>query len=127
MNVREAAALGASPGRSDVIDGNTQSLPLDLGARKPQAKWRRVLEALIARPFLDRRIAAQDPAIRDSVLNSTISELAKRGLLIERAIVRRPGFQGQPAWLAEYKLPADQHDAARRLLADTSRRRGRRQ
>lgn len=102
------------------------TLPVQHAARKPPCKWRRVLCALLARPFLDRRIAATDPAIRDSVLNSTISEIARRGLLIERAIVRRPGYQGESCWLAQYSLPADQHEAARRILADTSRRRGRR-
>lgn len=103
-----------------------QTVHHEFAAQKPPAKWRRVLAALIARPYLDRRIAAADPAIRDSVLNSTVSELAKRGLLIERSIVRRPGFQGETCWLAEYRLPPCEHDLARRLLADTSRRRGRR-
>lgn len=103
-----------------------ESLQPEICARKPFPKWKRVLSALLTRQVLDRRIAAADPAIRDSVLNSTIAELAKRGLVIERSIVRRPGFQGESCWLAEYSLPQCEHELARKLLADTSRRRGRR-
>src|SRR5262245_3593571 len=99
-------------------------LSTEIAAGKPPPKWARVLRALIDRPYLDRRIAAADPFIRDSVLNSTISELAKRGLNIERAIVKRPGYAGQAAWLAEYRLPHSEHELAHRLLSDTSRRRG---
>ena len=104
-----------------------EMLDLRDDAGKPPPKWARVLRALVERPYLDRRIAAADPFIRDSVLNSTISELAKRGLNIERAIVKRPGYAGQAAWLAEYRLPLSEHELARRLLADTRRRRGARQ
>lgn len=103
-----------------------ETLQRDFAARKPRPtpKWKRVLGALIERPFLDRRIAAADPAIRDSVLNSTISELSKRGLFIERTIVRRPGYQGENAWLAEYRLPECERELAHRLLNQAGRRRG---
>jgi hypothetical protein len=82
------------------------------------------LVALIERSYLDRRIAANDAAIRDSCLNSTISELAKRGLRIERVLVKRPGFGGEAAWLAEYRLDDGQRDLARRILSDAGRRHG---
>jgi hypothetical protein len=125
-------AQGAAPGTGipgqRQIEGNAPTVAEygAAGKSRPPAKWRRVLRALLDRPSIDRRVAAADPFIRDSVLPSTIAELKKYGLSIDRVIVRRPGYGGQPAFLAEYSLPASERDLAQRLLADTSRRRGRR-
>ena len=84
---------------------------------KGALKWRRVLRALIERPSLHRFTAERDPEVRDHCLPTTVSELQKRGISIERKIIEVPGYQGGVAHIAEYWLVPADREAAVKLLA----------
>lgn len=90
-------------------------MPNDTTKQRP--KWWRVLAALESRKSLHRFTAEQDPLIRDHCLPSTIAELGRHGLRIEREIIAMPGFGGGTARIARYWLPPDQHQLAKYLLA----------
>ena len=98
---------------------DTTSITDRPGALKPKLKWHRVLDALVRRPSLHRFTAERDPEVRDHCLPTTISELQKRGLVIERKIIEVPGYQGGVAHIAEYSLAPADREAARRLLASS--------
>lgn len=96
-------------------------LPTDRAAgNRPPPKWTRTLRALLTRPHLDRFEAERDPQIRDHTLPSTVADLQRghRGkrLRIERRIIKRPGFAGEHAMVAQYWLAEDQREIARQLL-----------
>ena len=84
---------------------------------RPPAKWRRTLRALIERPSLHRFDAERAPDIRDHCLPSTIAELEGRGLRIDRRLVTVPGFAGEVARVAEYRLDDVNRSTAREMLA----------
>ena len=81
-----------------------------------ERKWIRVLRALIERPSLKRFEAERDPAIRDHTLPSTIADLQRKGLSIDREIIELPGFCGSVAHVAQYSLNDENRESARRLL-----------
>lgn len=83
-------------------------------ARKPEKKWRRVLRRLLNGP-LDRFEAERYP-VSDHCLNSTISELKKRDLIINSKLVHRSGFGGEGAYIAEYQLAQQSRGKAIELL-----------
>lgn len=122
--IAQGAAPGMlphAPGRLD-REGNVCTVAERGGAGKVPPKWTRTLHALLQRPRLDRFEAERDPAIRDHTLPSTVADLQRKGLRVDRRIVKRPGFGGGIAMVAEYTLPADQHARALQLLeaADAS-------
>lgn len=89
---------------------------------RPPEKWRRTLRALIERPSLHRFQAERDPEIRDHCLPSTVSELEGRGLRIDRRLVTVPGFAGEVARVAEYRLDDANRARAREMLAGSAGR-----
>lgn len=117
MNAHESAARVAAQARGDVdSEGNSDSLAPGQGAGKPAPKWWRTLRALRTRPHLHRFEAERDPLIRDHVLPSTVSDLERKGLRIDRRIVKLRGYAGGDAMVAEYHLAPDQFELADRLL-----------
>lgn len=119
MRAQDAAR---QPGRADAGDstGSADSITPSSSARNPLAKWERVLQALLDRPSLHRFDAERDPRVRDHTLPTTISQLQRRGLRIDRRLIEVPGFAGSVAHVADYSLPADQHAQARALLLKAS-------
>lgn len=93
-------------------------LQLSLGAvnTRPPPKWQRVVRALLTRPRLNRFEAERDPAIRDHCLPSTVADLERKGLRVERRLVKVPGYMGSTATVAEYSLADSQRLIAERLL-----------
>lgn len=81
-----------------------------------ERKWRRVLRALVERPSLHRFDAERDPAIADHVLPSTITDLQRKGLRIDRELVELPGYGGCVAHVARYSLDDENRARARQLL-----------
>jgi hypothetical protein len=85
-----------------------------------ERKWRRVLAALVQRASLHRFDAERDPAIRDHTLPSTIADLQKKGLRIDRELVELPGYGGGVAHVARYSLDAENRQRAITLLNECS-------
>ena len=85
-----------------------------IGALKPIEKWKRVLRRLLDGP-LDRLEAERYP-VSDHVLNSTIAELKRRGLEIHAQMIRRPGYEGRGAHVAQYTLDPASRERAQHLI-----------
>lgn len=78
-------------------------------------KYLRVLRRLLEGPL--HRFEAERYPVSDHVLNSTVSELKKRGLVIHSKLIRLPGYSGLGANVAEYTLAPESIAHAKRLLA----------
>jgi hypothetical protein len=89
---------------------------------RPTPKWQRVVLTLLTRPRLNRFEAERDPTIRDHCLPSTIAELERKGLRIERCLAKVPGYLGSTAIVAEYSLTDPQRLIAERLLERSANR-----
>lgn len=100
---REIAAPGAAP----CIDGANKPI-------KPGTKLAAVLSALAEGQTLNRFEAER--VVHDHTLNSTISEIEKRGVRVERREETVRGFRGHPTRVARYWLAEDQRAAAKALL-----------
>lgn len=85
-----------------------------------ERKWVRVLRALIDRPALHRLEAERDPAIRDHVLPSTVTDIQRKGVRVDREIIGLPGYGGSVVHVALYRLDEENRERARRLLGNTS-------
>lgn len=92
---------------------DTLTLPATRGALKQPLKWQRVLRRLLDGP-LDRMEAEKHP-IFDHVLNSTVAELKRRGLVIHAQLVRHHGFGGAGAHVASYTLDRESRALALQL------------
>src|SRR5690348_9388201 len=77
---------------------------------QPQRKWLRVLQGLLA-GSLNRWDATKDP-IRDWCLPSTVAELEKRGLKIDRRDEEVPGHYG-PVRCSRYWVAPESRELAR--------------
>jgi len=95
---------------------NDTTLLVENAARKVSRKWIRVLRALANRPTLNRFQAETDAEIRDHCLNSTIPEIERKGVRIDRRMVKLYGFGGAPVFCCEYSLDDEQRSKARMLL-----------
>jgi hypothetical protein len=82
-----------------------------------ELKWKRVLRALVHRPHLNRFEAETAPEIRDHCLNSTIPEIERKGIVVDRRQVKLHGYGGAPVFCAEYSLDDDNRERAKNLLA----------
>jgi hypothetical protein len=83
-------------------------------AAKPQAKWRRTLAALLrCGPLGLNRYEAQQ--LGEPVLNTTIAQLKRRGLSIDRRTECVCGAFGE-SWVSRYALAPDALQRARWLL-----------
>lgn len=83
-----------------------------LPAAQPK-KWQRILLALLDGRSLNRFQAARE--LRDHVLNTTISQLERRGLVIQRKDEQVPGHFG-PVSCKRYWLSPESHQRAAELL-----------
>lgn len=92
---------------------HTASISQQVAARKVPKKWQRVLSALIDGPKNSRQLERE---AYDHVPHSTISDLRKRGLCIDTAMISVPGFAGEPARIARYSLAPHSLGRARALL-----------
>lgn len=83
---------------------------------KPPKKWVRVLAAFVRGEQLHRFSA--EARHHDHTLPSTVSELQKKGVRIDRRDECVPGYRGEPAYVTLYWIdPApDNIEKARRLL-----------
>lgn len=75
-----------------------------------------MLRALLDGPL--NRFEAERYPVSDHVLNSTVSELKKRGLEIYAQMIRLPGYGGQGAHVAEYRLAESSRQRALQLIAE---------
>lgn len=83
-------------------------------ALKPEPKYCRVLRRLLDGPL--HRLEAEQYPVSDHVLNSTISELKKRGLEISSKLICLPGYSRAGAYVAEYTLAAASRQHALQLI-----------
>lgn len=84
-------------------------------ALKPEPKYSRVLRRLLEGPL--HRFEAELYPVSD-VLNSTISELKKRGLDISSRLICLPGYSRAGAYVAEYTLAEESRQRALQLIAE---------
>jgi len=85
--------------------------------QKPKAlrKWVRVLHALADGRSFNRFEAERE--LRDHVLPSTVADLQRRGLNVERKTERVPGYAGVPTDCCRYWLSPLSLNRAREILA----------
>ncbi len=81
---------------------------------KPVPKYKRVLGALFAGRSLNRFEA--ETAVRDHCLHSTISELEKKGVTIDRHEESIAGYMGVPTRVMRYRLSSESRERAAELL-----------
>jgi hypothetical protein len=78
----------------------------------------------VLRAFLDgqshNRFSASS-ILRDTCLNSTVSELGSRGVVLSRAEEVVPGYQGAPTRCKRYWLDPSCRESAEALLARSER------
>lgn len=77
-----------------------------------ELKWRRVLEALVQGQRLTRFDAER---IGDHCLNSTISDLSRKGVVIYREPIELPGRFGMIKCL-RYRIEPEDLDRAKQIL-----------
>lgn len=83
-------------------------------ALKPEPKYIRVLRRLLDGPL--HRFEAEQYPISDHVLNSTVSELKKRGLKITSELIHLPGYSRAGAYVALYTLGETSRQRALQLV-----------
>lgn len=85
---------------------------------KPPKKWVRILAAFVRGERLHRFSAEERH--HDHTLPSTVSELQKKGVKIDRRDLAVSGYKGEPAYVSLYWLNADPENVsrARALLAN---------
>lgn len=120
-------AQGAAPGtgipgqRQD--QGNADTVPRGraAGQPRPPAKRERFLAELLRGPRDSRQLESEP--VFDHVAPSTASELKKLGVAIESRRIEVKGFQGLPAWIAQYEIPEHGRSFAIWLLGQMRERR----
>ena len=93
---------------------NNHIEPQQLAALKPEPKYCRVLRRLLDGPL--HRFEAELYPVSDHVLNSTVSELKKRGLNITSKLICLPGYSRAGAYIALYELDASSREHAQQLI-----------
>jgi hypothetical protein len=86
----------------------------DSSALKPEPKYVRVLRRLLDGPL--NRFEAERFPVSDHVLNTTVSELKKRGVEIYAQMIRLPGYGGHGAHVAQYTLAPQSRQRALELI-----------
>src|SRR5258705_493757 len=107
-----AAAAAADPGRGDKT-GVQIERSATARAVQPPRKWARILRALLDGRRLNRFEAARE--LRDWCLNTTVSQLERRGLRILRKDEVVPGAFG-PVHCCRYWLAPESTARAHELL-----------
>jgi hypothetical protein len=108
MSAEELAPLAGTSDASDQAKGDTQSIARSARPRK----WRRILTYLVDGGALTRFDAER---LGDHALNSTIAQLGKRGITIDREAVVIEGRFGSIHCL-RYRLAPASVELARQLL-----------
>ena len=90
--------------------------PQHSAALKPEHKYKRVLRRLLDGPL--HRFEAERYPVSDHVLNSTVSELKGRGVMIHSKLICLPGYSRAGAYVALYELDAGSRDLARQLIGE---------
>ena len=85
-------------------------------ALKPEPKYVRVLRRLLQGPL--HRFEAERYPVSDHVLNSTVSELKKRGLDIKSDLICLPGYSRAGAYVALYTLEETSRQRALQLIGE---------
>lgn len=93
---------------------NIDIQPQQVAALKPEPKYVRVLRRLLVGPL--HRFEAEKFPVSDHVLNSTVSELKKRGLQINSTLICLPGYSRAGAYVALYELAAESRQRALQLI-----------
>jgi hypothetical protein len=101
-------------GGTTSMNNSESNLPAGGGALKSKPKYVRVLTRLLQGP-LDRLEAEQLP-VADHVLNSTVAELKRRGLVIHAQLVRKHGYGGLGVHVASYTLAPESRARALQLI-----------
>lgn len=83
-------------------------------ALKPELKYVRVLRRLLQGPL--HRFEAEKFPVSDHVLNSTVSELKKRGVEITSKLIHLPGYSRAGAYVALYSLVETSRQRALQLI-----------
>jgi hypothetical protein len=110
-------ALAGDAARSITMNSNSNVFDSPTARKTIELKWKRVLRALVQRPHLNRFEAETAPDIRDHCLNSTIPEIERKGVQINRRQVRLHGYGGAPVFCAEYSLDDENRERAQKILA----------
>ncbi|HEY4370269.1 MAG TPA: hypothetical protein VGN07_23760 [Steroidobacteraceae bacterium] len=84
------------------------------GALKPELKYVRVLRRLLTGPL--HRFEAERYPVSDHVLNSTVSELKKRGVSISSSLIHLPGYSRAGCYVALYTLEESSRLRALQLI-----------
>ena len=113
MPEQQSRAAGSADTGSGT-QGREQGSATVPSAQRPERKWRRVLMALLA-GSLNRWEATRAP-IKDWCLPSTVSELEKRGVTIQRKAETVPGSYGD-VHCQRYWVAPESREVAARLLA----------
>ena len=93
---------------------NTTIEPRVAAALKPEPKYVRVLRRLLQGPL--HRFEAEKYPVSDHVLNSTVSELKKRGLDIKSDLICLPGYSRAGTYVALYTLEETSRQRAQQLI-----------
>ncbi|HZQ71697.1 MAG TPA: hypothetical protein VFB08_02175 [Burkholderiales bacterium] len=108
---RPAAGGTAGPGL-DQQQGRADGSATSRGAQP--RKWQRVLRAFVDGATLNRFDAWRE--LRDSCLNTTVSQIERRGITILRAEETVPGAYGSEVHCMRYRLAPESLQRARELL-----------
>lgn len=81
---------------------------------RPTPKYKRVLRALLVGRSLNRFEA--ETTVRDHCLHSTVSELEKKGVTIDRHEESVPGYMGVATRVMRYRLHPESRERAAELL-----------
>lgn len=102
--------------RREDIEVTSAIQPQPVAALKPEPKYVRVLQRLLQGPL--HRFEAENYPVSDHVLNSTVSELKKRGLKITSDLICLPGYSRAGAYVALYKLAEESRQRALELIGE---------
>lgn len=116
MRAQGRAPVMPLTGDAKTQRGNEPIEAQSVGALKPEPKYSRVLRRLLEGPL--HRFEAELYPVSDHVLNSTISELKKRGLDISSRLICLPGYSRAGAYVAEYTLAEESRQRALQLIAE---------
>lgn len=113
MNNGETRPAGTGRIENKSAQGNVMTNPSIPRRLKPGSKKYHVLLALTKRPY--HRFQAE-PALHDHCLHSTVAEIQRLGIRVDREMITVPGYEGHPTRVCRYWIAADQRPLALRLL-----------
>lgn len=111
--IESPASAATDPGPGDKTQDVLAERSATARATQPPRKWARILRAFLEGRRLNRFDAYRE--LRDSCLNTTVSQLERRGLMIQRKDETVPGAYG-PVHCCRYWLAPESIERARELL-----------